>query len=252
MRLTVLGSSASYADAGRACAGYLVRCGSTSVLFDCGNGVIANLSRVLEPTALDAVFITHEHIDHFADIYALQAALRYAPSGPAPSLPLYVPVGLFAKMGAVLGTTGRAELAEAFDVHEIEEGVPLHVGALTVSAHRVDHVEPTYALRAMCDGSRLVYTSDTRAGAAARAASAGADLLVADATLPDEYAGRSAHMTATEAGQLAHDCGARSLVLTHLWPSVDRVKALADAARVFRGPVTVAQELEEISIGEEE
>ncbi len=247
MRLTVLGSSASYADAGRACSGHLVRSEGVSVLFDCGNGVLANLARVMDPLGLDAVFVTHEHIDHFADIYALQAALRYAPSGPAPALPLYLPPGLFERMGAVLDAKGQRELAEAFLVHELEVGTHVHFGPLTVSVGQGDHVEPTFTLTATDDGRKLVYTSDTRLGDRALAAALDADILLTEATLPPEYAGRAAHMTPAEAGELAARAGAGTLVLTHLWPTVDRVAAAAEAAVAFSGRIIVASELDEIA-----
>lgn len=248
MRLTVLGSSASYASAGRACAGYLVREGGASVLFDCGNGVIANLASVIDPITLDAVFVTHEHIDHFADIYALQAALRYAPSGPVRALSLHVPPGLFERMGAVLGERGRTELAEAFDVHELSEGAAVRVGGLTITPRLVDHVDPTFALIAENGAARLAYTSDSRLGATVIEAASGARVLLADATLPEEYAGRSAHMTPKEAGELARDAGVGMLVLTHLWPTVDRTRAAEEAAGSFQGRIVVANELDDIVV----
>ena len=43
MRLTVLGKSPSWQDAGGACSGYLIEEGNTAVLLDCGNGVFAKL-----------------------------------------------------------------------------------------------------------------------------------------------------------------------------------------------------------------
>jgi len=243
VRLTVLGSSASYADAGRACAGYLVSDGDTSVLLDCGNGTVANLASVSDPLALSAVVITHEHIDHFADLYSLQAALRYAPSGPVPPLPLYLPAGLLERIGAVLNDHGRGELAEAFLVHELVAGVPLAVGDLTITPHMVDHVEPTFALRITNGTCTLVYTSDTAPSQPAFEVAQGADVLLAEATLPAQYAGRAPHLTAGQAGWLAHEANARVLVLTHLWPTVDRALARAEAEAAFEGQVIIAEEL---------
>ena len=43
VRLTVLGKSPSYTDAGGACSGYLIEEDDTIVLLDCGNGVFAKL-----------------------------------------------------------------------------------------------------------------------------------------------------------------------------------------------------------------
>lgn len=248
MRLTVLGSAASYPDAGRACAGYLVASGPTSILLDCGNGVLSNLGKILDPTRLTAVFISHPHIDHFADLYALEAALRYAPSGPMPPLPLYVPEGLFELMGRVLTAHGARELTEAFDAHELAAGEPVRVDGLTVTPWPVDHVDTTFALVVDEGTSRLCYTSDTRLGDGVREAAHGASLLLADATLPEVFAGRAPHMTPAEAGSLARDAGADTLVLTHLWPSVDRSEALTQAGAVFGGRAIVAEEMDAFEI----
>jgi ribonuclease BN (tRNA processing enzyme) len=217
------------------------------VLFDCGNGVIANLAKVMDPLGLDALIITHEHVDHFADVYALQAALRYAPAGPAPALRLYVPPGLFERMGAVLDERGRKELAEAFLVHELVVGDELHFGTLTVRVGEGDHVDPTFTLSASDGVSRIVYTSDIRLGDRAIDAALDADILLTEATLPPEYAGRAAHMTPAEAGELASRAGVGMLVLTHLWPTVDRVAAATEAAMSFSGRIIVANELDEIA-----
>lgn len=248
MRLTVLGSGASYPAPGRACAGHLVQAGSTSVLLDCGNGVLSNLGRVIDPVTLDGVLVSHGHIDHFADIFALQAALRYAPAGPVPPVPVWLPDGLFGRMQALLGERGARELEEAFLVHEVGPGARIEVGALSVVAHPVEHAMGACAFAVEADGSRLCYTGDTRLGDAVRRAARGAGTVLADATLPEEFAGRAPHMTPAEAGMLAADAGATTLVLTHLWPTVDRAQALADAGSHFGGRVIVADELTALDI----
>lgn len=248
MRLTILGSAASYPGAGRACAGYLVSSEDTDILLDCGNGTLANLAGLMDPTRLSALFISHGHIDHFADLYALQAALRYSPDGPLPPLPMYLPAGLFERMGAVLSDHGRRELSQAFGAHEFVVGEPVRIGELVVTALPVDHVPDTFALVVEGDGTRLCYTSDTRLGDEVRAAARGAGVLLAEATLPPEYAGRAPHMTPAEAGTLATEAGAHTLVLTHLWPTVDRDAAAEAAAGQFGGRVIVADELDSIDI----
>ena len=47
MRITVLGKSPSWQDAGGACSGYLIEEAGTTVLLDCGNGVFAQAARPL-------------------------------------------------------------------------------------------------------------------------------------------------------------------------------------------------------------
>lgn len=242
MRLTVLGSSASYAGAGQACAGHLVESGATRILLDCGNGVLANLAQVADPLTLGAVFVSHAHPDHICDLFALQALLRYAPGGTAPPLPLHAPVGLLDRMGALLSERGKAELAEAFVQHVLHDGRAVVVGDLTVTAHAVEHAEESFAFVVEGDGARLCYTADTSAGDPIGRIAANADLLLAEATLPEQYAGRAPHMTAREAGTLATTARAARLVLTHIWPTSDRGAMLREAAEAFPGPVSLARE----------
>lgn len=252
MRLTVLGSGASYPGAGHACAGYLVEIGEIRVLLDCGNGSVSNLARVCEPERLSAVFITHAHVDHFADLYVLQAALRYAPQGPAPALDLFVAEGVLDSVLAPLSEHGRREMGEAFVTHGLTATTPTHIGDLSVTPVPVTHAANTFALAVDACGARLFYTSDAVLDDALVAAASGANVLLADATLPDGFAGRAPHMTPAQAGALASTVGAGTLILTHLWPSVDREVASREAARFFDRRIIVASELLAIDIPEEE
>lgn len=252
MQLTILGSSASFAGAGQACAGYLVEHDGTKILIDCGNGTIANAAAVADVTAFDAVLVSHTHPDHFADLYALQAALRFAPDGPVGSVPLYLPEGLWERLGLLLSDRGREQLEAAYEPHTIESGQTMVFGGITVIPHAVDHEGPTYAFTVDAGGVRLVYTADTRLGEQVREAAAGCDVLLAECTLPEEYIGRAPHMTASEVGGLAAEVGAGLLILTHLWPSANHDAMLEIARREFTGEVRLAEELMSIEIAASE
>jgi len=248
MRLTVLGSSASCAGPGQACAGHFVEAGGARVLFDCGNGVLSNLGQIEDPLGLDAVFVTHNHPDHYADVFALHAMLRYAPDGPRAPMPLYLPDGLHPRMKGLLSERGAHEFDEAFVAITLEAGVPIRYGDLTVTPVLVEHTEPTFALLAEADGVSMAYTADTAPCGGVREAAKGVDLLLAEATLPEEYAGMAPHMTSRQAGELARDAGARALALVHVWPTNDRDLMAAEAAAAFGGPVVVAREFDEFDI----
>lgn len=248
MQLTILGSAASWAGAGQACSGYLVEDEGTTLLVDCGNGTLSNAATVTDVTSLDAVLISHMHPDHFVDLYSLHAALRFSPEGPIGSLPLYLPEGLWERLGALLFERGRKQLAEAFEPHPLVSGSALTFDGITVTPHAVDHDGPTFAFTFEAGGATLAYTADTRDGSAVREAVAGCDVLLADCTLPEEYEGMGAHLTAAEAGRLAEGSGAGMLVLTHLWPTADHDRMLRTASSVFSGEVHLAEELMTIEI----
>jgi ribonuclease BN (tRNA processing enzyme) len=248
MRLTVLGSSASYMGPRRACAGHYLEAGGARVLFDCGNGVLSNLAQIEDPTALDAVFVTHNHIDHYADIYALHGALQFAPDGPRGPLPLYAPPGLAEVMKRILSERGAASFDEAFVATPLESAVPITIGELTITPIAVEHTDPTFALCAEADGAKLTYTSDTAPCGGVYDAANCADLLLAEATLPEEYAGQAPHLTARQAGEIAKAAQVRALALTHIWPTNDRELMAHIASVAFGAPAVVADEFDVFEI----
>ena len=79
MRLTVLGKSPSWQDAGGACSGYLIEESDTRVLLDCGNGVFGKLRERMDYVDVDAVVISHLHADHIMDLVPYASGLIYAP-----------------------------------------------------------------------------------------------------------------------------------------------------------------------------
>ena len=75
MRITVLGKSPAWQDAGGACSGYLVEEDDFALLLDCGNGVFSKLRRHRDYVDVDAVLISHLHADHFLDLVPFSYAL---------------------------------------------------------------------------------------------------------------------------------------------------------------------------------
>ncbi|TDD27024.1 MBL fold metallo-hydrolase [Actinomadura sp. KC06] len=63
MRLSVVGARAGMPAPGQPSSGYVLQTGRASLLLDCGPGVAGELPAVVPPAALDAVLITHLHLD---------------------------------------------------------------------------------------------------------------------------------------------------------------------------------------------
>ena len=133
MRITVLGKSPAWQDAGGASSGYLVQEGETTMLLDCGGGVFGKLREHIDYTDVDAVVISHVHADHFIDLipyaYALLLTPRQQPVPVAghpgtqdPARPrLIVPPGARQTFRTVVGAWGDEELIEqAFVVEDYD------------------------------------------------------------------------------------------------------------------------------------
>jgi ribonuclease BN (tRNA processing enzyme) len=74
MRLTVLGACGAWPDAGQACSGYLVEHDGFRLLLDLGYATVPRLLQRAGADSIDAVFITHGHPDHCADLNPLLRA----------------------------------------------------------------------------------------------------------------------------------------------------------------------------------
>jgi ribonuclease BN (tRNA processing enzyme) len=258
MRLTVLGKSPSWQDAGGACSGYLVEEDGTSVVVDCGNGVFGKLRKYRDYTRVDAVVISHIHADHWLDLIPFSYALTYAPrqqpvpvdrwpGTASPARPrLIVPRGALDCFRRVVGVWGNEDLIEkAFTIEEYGEDDKPEIGPLRLSFQSVPHFTETFAIsvHSTNGGGKLAFGADSRPSVDLVSFARGSDLLLVEATLPrPERSGMRGHLTPREAGEHGKAAGARRLVITHISDELDSLWARNEAQDAFGGPVEVAHE----------
>lgn len=257
MIVSILGSAAAGANAGSGCTGYLVRSGSTSVLLDCGPGVVPELKRLIDVRTLDAIVISHMHLDHILDLVTLRAAYRYAPEHFDGRIPLWLPPGgaeLLDGLAAPLDLDHHSPLF--FDqVYATQEYNPidsLQIGSLAIDFAPAQHAMPAWAMRIARVGSdaALGVTSDTGPVTHLAAFMQGVQALICEATLleTDVSPMERDHLTAQEAGRLAQMCHTGRLVLTHTWDELGADRLLQAAMGSFEGPVEIAWPGMELSI----
>ncbi len=249
MKLTVLGKSPAWTDAGGACSGYLVE-GSEGrpFLLDCGSGVFGKLRLRRDYRDVAAVVISHLHADHLLDLVPFSYALTVGPDAGSGVRPrLIAPTGADSFFRHLVGTWDVEDLiARAFAIEEYEPDADIDVCGVGVHPHAVPHFTPTHAIELREGaGGRIVYGADGRFSERLVAAASGAAVLIAEATLiePDPApVDERGHMSAREAGELAARAGVGRLVLTHISDELDPDHALAEAAAAFAGPVEIAAE----------
>jgi ribonuclease BN (tRNA processing enzyme) len=248
VRITVLGKSPAWQDAGGACSGYLVESERTRLLLDCGPGVLAKLRARIDYAAVDAVAITHPHADHVLDLVPFASALTYSPRGAAGELPrpeLHLPPGAAERLAELSVAAGmKAEhVARPFALREYDPDETVAVGDLRLRFRRVPHYIPSHAIEVGDGRVRLTFGADCGPSEALADFARQSDLLLVEATLPEPDPGDPAgHMTAHEAGLVGRRAGARRLVITHYSDELDAVIVQAEAARGFGGSVELAVE----------
>jgi ribonuclease BN (tRNA processing enzyme) len=258
MRVTVLGKSPSWQDAGGACSGYLITEGDTALLLDCGNGVFSKLRMQVDYVDVDGVLISHMHADHFLDLVPFAYALTYAPRQQPvpvdrwpgtddPARPeLHLPDGGTKMLRDIVGAWGPEDLIDnAFRISEYDVRSSVTVGPIEARFHSVPHFTETFAvnLTSAEGGGRITFGADCRPGEEIVEAARDTDLLIIEATLPrPERTGVRGHLTPAEAGEHAKRAGAKRVVLTHISDELDADWAREEGSRAFGAPVEVAAE----------
>lgn len=240
LRLTVLGSATPYPRADNPCSGYLVSAGGTRVWVDAGSGTLGPLQRYVGLGELDAVWISHLHADHSADLLTAYYGLLFADVRRAAPLPLFGPPGIADRLaGFLTNGAARSPVESAFAVRELSDGHRARVGALTLTSRAVAHGMPAFALRVEAGGRALVYSGDTAPCPALTALAEGCDLLLceAESARPARDGAGHVHHTPEEAGTTAAAARAARLVVTHVGRDLTPDEAVARASAHYDGPV---------------
>lgn len=241
MELTVLGSTGGCPGRGNPASGYLVRHGATALWLEAGTGTFMELARHLDPGAVDAVVLSHVHVDHCVDLFGLYGYLAFGPSGRIP-VPVHAPEGVLDHLAGFARATEGHVFHTVFEARAVAPGDVVEVGELVLRFGDAVHPVPAVSVRIDAPGGSLAYSGDTGPGSGLAELAAGVDLLLCEATILGPRADRTYpyHLTAAEAGALAEAAGARRLVVTHVAALAAPEAAVDEAAAVYRGPVTWA------------
>ena len=231
MRLVVIGSSPAWPNAGSAHSGYVVEADGKRLLLDCGPGVLGRLREQEAWPTVDAIAITHFHLDHWGDLvpWVWGSFYRAGHGDERPALWVYRGGKAFLEeLGARLGFPDMFE--RTFLLSEYDGDTPFRDAGFEVLPVRLPHYRlETYGFRVTNGSTTLAYTGDTgpsdRIGELAR----DADLFVCEATLETgAHDGEPrGHLSAEEALEAYAASGARELLLTHRPSELDAPAGIA-------------------------
>ncbi len=235
MKLTTVGCSGSFAGPDAAASCHLVEHDGFRVVLDLGNGAAGPLQRHLSLDQLDAVAISHLHLDHVVDLWAVYVARRYHPVGTPPPLRVIAPSDARERLAAMFGAS-----LEIFDSVFAFESVSARtsLGPMTLSSVLVNHPVEAYGLRLDVDGRSLTYSGDTGPCQELARLAADCDVLLSEASFVDgEGNPEGLHLTGSQAGELATEARVGELLITHVPPWNSREQAVAEAATRYDGPI---------------
>lgn len=248
MEVTVLGGAAAAPNPGQGCAGFLIRSADDAVVLDLGPDTLSVLRQHIDYRAVSAVVISHLHSDHTLDLVPYRYGLKYGPGSPSSRIPLWLPPAGLDFLAAFAGVFAMGEdapsfFASVFAPCEYDPSSVLDACGLQIQFQETRHAIPCWAMRLEAAGSVLAYTADTASGPEIAGLARDADLLIAEATMPEgvDMGPRPTHLTAGQAGKIAAEAGAKRLMLTHYWDELGPQTLLGEARAHFSGEVLLAR-----------
>ncbi|WP_405878971.1 MBL fold metallo-hydrolase [Streptomyces sp. NBC_01136] len=242
LALTILGTASPHPRPGRPCSGYLLRGGGAEVWVDAGPGTFAELQRHTDPARLTAIWISHLHADHSADLLAATYAFAFGGMTPAAPVPVYAPQGCAQRLAGFFGKPDVDFLSGILDFRPLYDGHAVQHWNLRLTARAVAHGTEAYGLRAECQGSVLAYSGDSGPCAALAELASRADVFLCEADIDAHREGERVHLTPEDAGGIAREARVRELLVTHVGPTLTREAATARAAVAFGRPTDTARE----------
>ena len=221
---------------------YLLKYKDYKFLLDCGNGTTRLLDFNKDLENLN-VFITHFHLDHFADLAAIQyGSYCYHNLGLLNNkVNIYLPDNNMNNFNDII----RSSKEVYADYHEISNDKKYKFDELNISFEdNNSHSIPSYMIKLELPDKKIIYTSDIGISNFASLVDfcSKADLIICESSFLEKHKSRiSTHLTAKDAATLAKKSNSKRLLLTHLWPEEDRNEYLKEAQQIFEN-TEVAEE----------
>ncbi|MFW6320606.1 MAG: MBL fold metallo-hydrolase [Halohasta sp.] len=247
MRLTFLGTGSAMPSPTRLQSSLLVDHEGHTLLVDCGSGATHRLAQTDRGyDDVDAVVLTHTHLDHVADLSTLVKA-RWLDGIDA--LDVYGPPGTADTVERLLAVDSLNQRADV-RVRELED-IGSGTGRVEIGPHRLTYTETTHSARCLAYrfGDRLAISGDTAPDDAVFALADGVDVLVHECSFPDGTE-TEGHTTPTALADGLGEISVDAVYLTHLFPAAEaRADEIESAvAAGTDANVTVPDDLETIGL----
>jgi ribonuclease BN (tRNA processing enzyme) len=242
VKVRFLGSGDAFGSGGRFQTCIHLESGGAQVLVDCGaSSLIAMRRFAVDPSAIDAVILSHLHGDHFGGVPFLILDGQFTRR----TRPLVVagPPGVEARVREAMEVLfpGSSRAPRRFETRfvELADRAILEIDQVSVTPFGVVHASgaPPFALRVAGDERIVAYSGDTEWTDSLIDAARGADLFIAEAYFFDKTVRFHLDLATLLRHRARLDC--RRLIVTHMNEDMLRRRDALDVETAEDGKVVI-------------
>ncbi len=249
--IKILGSGTCVPSLRRSACSVLIEGEKEIFLVDSGPGTLRQLLKAGHHISdIDAVFLSHFHVDHTSDLPALLFAIKY-PNMTRKKEKLILTGGtgltrFYTDLDRAWENT--LELDGFLEIIELpsRSREPLVFSEFTVEFEKPVHKTESRAFKFIApDGFTIVYSGDTDFSENLVKLAHNADVLIIESALPDHMK-VAGHLTPSLAGDIAARANVKHLVLTHFYPECEKADMKKECRKTFSGEISLAEDLLEL------
>ena len=219
------------------------------MLLDCSADATHRMAQEnLDWPNLDAIWISHLHLDHCGGLASLLFAMKHSPQTQARRTPLRIfsCAGIGRLLTAIDDSSDYGLFKQPFSVEMREFSDPGETftpfEGIRCETFKTPHTRESLAMRLTnSENKTVVYSSDTGVSEELATFARGADLFVLECSFY-QHKPVNIHVNLVEAMRMAELAVPRKLLLTHLYPEWDEVDLPAKARELWAGETIAASD----------
>jgi len=219
MKIRVLGTGTSVPSLQRCSSSYLVQTKRLNILIDVGPSIVRRLLEYGFTTRdIDAIVLTHFHVDHTADLSTFLFASNYDVEARTKPLTIIGGPGIndfFENLIKVY----RWLMPKSYELFLREEGdCTLNLEDFVIAVTRVEHNDESIAIR-IEEHKSVTFSGDTDYTKNLVKLASGTDLLIAECSFPERKV--DGHLNLETLQKIVDESNPKRVLISHLYPEWD-------------------------------
>jgi ribonuclease BN (tRNA processing enzyme) len=240
MNIRVLGTGTCVPSLHRCSSSYLVQTKRLHILIDVGPSIVRRLLEYGFTTRdIDAIVLTHFHVDHTADLSTFLFASNYDVEARTKPLTIIGGPGIndfFENLIKVY----RWLTPKSYELFLREEGdCTLNLEDFVISVTRVEHNDESIAIR-IEEHKSVTFSGDTDYTKNLVKLASGTDLLIAECSFPERKV--DGHLNLETLQRIVDEANPKRVLISHLYPEWD------DFSGVLHAPYLLGEDGMEIEV----